>query len=178
MTSSGRHRKRRKQVDRDGNTSRSKRPRKKSRNGRKTTKRKSFTGMSLRPQRVAARSATNVLSQISEASTAGEDEDDSEDDSSESGSLLQDSNIQDDETDENLQTVHRNYPKVEQRPLDVSEDVIKPLDQVETQINVENRKRLVLKISLRDHKKYLPSEINTAQWNNQNGLAQYCWCWR
>lgn len=171
MTSSGRRCKRRKQGDHDGNTSRSKRPRKKSRNGRKTTKRKSFTGMSLRPQRVAARSATNVLSQISEGSTAGEDEDDSEDDSSESGSLLQDSNIQDDETDENLQTVHRNYPKVEQRPLDLSEDAIKPLDQVETQINVENRKRLVLKISLRDHKKSVPSEINTAQSNNQNGLA-------
>lgn len=168
MTSPGRLVKSRKLGEHDGNASSSKRPHKKSRPSRLTKKRKSSTAMSLRPQRIAARSATNVLSQISEASTAGEDEEDLEDVSSESESFLQASNGQTDESDEKLRTVHRKYPKVKHGSVDMSDDVTKPLEQVDTQMNGENKKRLVLKISLKDRKKSVPSEITISQCNNQN----------
>lgn len=168
MSSPGRLVKSRKLGDHDNNASSSRRPRKKSRPSRLTKKRKSSTAMSLRPQRIAARSASNVLSEISEASTTGEDEEDWEDVLYESESILQASNGQSDDSDENLQTVHRKYPKVKHGSVDTSGDVIKPPEQVATQMNGENKKRLVLKISLKDRKKSVPSVITISQCNNQN----------
>lgn len=168
MTSPGRLVKSRKLGDPDNNASSSKRPRKKSRPTRLTKKRKSSTAMSLRPQRIAARSASNVHSEISEASTAGEDEEDWEDVSSESESFLQASNDQSDESDEDLRTVHRKYPKVKHGSVDTSGDVTKLPEQVDTQVNGENKKRLVLKISLKDRKKSVPPESTISQCNNQN----------
>uniref|UniRef100_A0A166CCV4 Uncharacterized protein n=1 Tax=Daucus carota subsp. sativus TaxID=79200 RepID=A0A166CCV4_DAUCS len=173
MTSPGRLVKSRKLGDHDDNASSSRRPRKKSRPTRLSKRRKSSTAMSLRPQRIAARSASNVLSEISEASTTGEDEEEWEDVLSESESFLQASDGQSDESDENVRTVHRKYPKVKHGSMDTSGNVIKPPEHVVTQMNGENKKRLVLKISLKDRKKSVPSEITISQGNNQNESSSF-----
>lgn len=54
------------------------------------------------------------------------------------------------------------------RSVDTSGDVTKLPEQVDTQVNGENKKRLVLKISLKDRKKSVPPESTISQCNNQN----------
>ena len=76
MTSSGRCVKRRNLDEHDASSSRTKRV-KKQKSGRKTSK-KSVKAKALRPQRIAARNAMSLFSQITEAS-ADEDESGSED---------------------------------------------------------------------------------------------------
>uniref|UniRef100_A0A5B6ZVE8 Putative bromodomain and WD repeat-containing protein 3 n=1 Tax=Davidia involucrata TaxID=16924 RepID=A0A5B6ZVE8_DAVIN len=169
MTSSGRPVRRRNLDEHDDTSSRS-RSTKKSKNSRKTLKRKSFKLKSLRPQRVSARNALNNFSQITGASKDGDDGGGSEDDSSESESMLQDSNIQSNESNGNLHNVQQIYSKDEQASFN-PEDVVKLPKIHESQTNVGSRRRLVLKFSLRDSKKSIPSENTRTQCDNQADLA-------
>lgn len=153
-TTSGRRVKRRNLIE-HGSTSSSRSKRTKWKNGRRTSKSKV---QSLRPQRVSARNAINFSSQIAEASTSEEEDDGSEDTSSESESLLQDSNIQSSEPVGDLQNKNQNYLKSEKASLDESEDVVKPPKYLYSQTNVENRKKLILKFSIRNPTKSVVSE--------------------
>lgn len=174
MTTSGRRVKRRNLIEHDG-TSSSRSKRTKWNNGRRTSKRKA---QSLRPQRVSARNAINFSSQIAEASIS-EDEDDedeeeddgSEDNSSESESLLQDSNIQSNEPVGDLQNKNQNYLKSEKASLDESEDVVKPPKHLDSQTNVVNRKKLILKFSLRNPTKSVVSENSRTLCVNQANVT-------
>ncbi|XP_010259313.1 PREDICTED: bromodomain and WD repeat-containing protein 1 [Nelumbo nucifera] len=156
-TSSGRRVKRRNLDECDGTLPRSNRS-KKSRNGRKASRKKSSASKSLRPQRVAARNALNLFSRISGASTDGEDEENVENDSSESDSVLQDSNVQNYESDRSMQNLQQKHSKGKDTSLDDLDNVVKPPEASESQMNVGNRKRLVLKLPVRDSKKLIPPE--------------------
>jgi len=151
VTSSGRRIKRRNLDECDGNSLKCNRTRK-SRNGRKASKRKSSKSKSLRPQRAAARNALNLFSKITGTSTDGEDEDGSEN-LSESESSLQDSVIESDESDRSLQTEQIKHSKGKEVSLDESEDVVELYEPPESLINGGNRKRLVLKLPIRDSNK-------------------------
>ncbi|KAA8549090.1 hypothetical protein F0562_000774 [Nyssa sinensis] len=105
-----------------------------------------------------------------EASKDGEDEGGSDDDSSESESMLQDSHIQSKESNGNLRNVQQIYSIDEQASFG-SEDVVKAPKILESQTNAGNRRRLVLKFSLRDSKKSVPSENTRTQCENQADLA-------
>lgn len=155
MTSSGRRVKRRNLDECDGNPVRCNQTRK-SRNGRKASKRKSSTSKSLRPQRAAARNALNLFSRITGTSTEGEDEDGSEN-LSESESTLQDSVVESDESDRSLQNERTKHLKGKEVPLDESEDVIEPYELPESHIDGGTRKRLVLKLPIRDSNKLVLS---------------------
>jgi PH-interacting protein len=151
MTSSGRRVKRRNLDGCDGNSLKCNRTRK-SRNGRKSSKRKSSKSKSLRPQRAAARNALNLFSKITGTSTDGEDEDGSEN-LSESESSLQDSAIDSDESDKSLQTEQIKHSKGKGVSLDESDDVVELYEPPESLISSGNRKRLVLKLPIRDSNK-------------------------
>nr|XP_023895389.1 bromodomain and WD repeat-containing protein 3 [Quercus suber]POE57423.1 isoform c of bromodomain and wd repeat-containing protein 1 [Quercus suber] len=159
MTSSGRRVKRRNLDECDGNPHRFNRTRK-SRNGRKASKRKS-TSKSLRPQRAAARNALNLFSKITGTSTDGEDEDGSEDNLSESESSLQDSIIESDKSDSSLQNEQSKYLKGKEVSLDDCEDLVEPCELPESHFNDGNRKRLIFKLPIRDSNKLvLPRSIS------------------
>ena len=151
MTSSGRRVKRRNLDGCDENSLKCNRTRK-SRNGRKSSKRKSSKSKSLRPQRAAARNALNLFSKITGTSTDGEDEDGSEN-LSESESSLQDSVIESDESDKSLQTEQIKHSKGKGVSLDESDDVVELYEPPESLISGGNRKRLVLKLPIRDSNK-------------------------
>ncbi|KAH7578253.1 hypothetical protein JRO89_XS01G0359900 [Xanthoceras sorbifolium] len=155
-TSSGRRVKKRNLDERDGSLSGSNRT-KKSKSIQKPLKSKSSKEKSLRPQRVAARNARTMFSRITGTST-GEDDSESEYDSSNSDSVLQDPLIESKEADRNLQNMQQKCRKGEQQAIVDSEYVAKPTELHESQLNIGNRKRLVLKFSLRDLKKPLPVE--------------------
>ncbi|KAL6193665.1 hypothetical protein ACLB2K_034749 [Fragaria x ananassa] len=152
MPSSGRCIKRRNLDDRDDHSFRSNRKRK-SRHGRKSSKKKCSTSKSLRPQRVAARNALTLFSKITGRHTDGEDEDGSEGEISGSESTLQDSNVESDGSDRENHL--SNHTKGKQVLLDESEDPVKSHELPELQRNSGNRRRLVLKLPRR------PSNTNT-----------------
>lgn len=153
MTSSGRRVKRRNLDESDGNAAfRNKRTRK-SGNRQKPSRRKSSTSKSLRPQRAAARNARSFFSKITGASTDGEDEDGSEGELSESESDPQDSNIESEESGRSLLNEQRKHSKGKEISLDDSEDVTK-LDIPESHVNTGIRRRLVLKLPVRDSNKH------------------------
>ncbi|XP_051118937.1 uncharacterized protein LOC127243109 isoform X2 [Andrographis paniculata] len=130
-----------------GSTSRSK-ARKKLKHAQNTSKRKPTKSKSLRPQRVAAHNAINSFSQISETSTDEEDEDDggSASDTSDSELCLEDSTIQ-------------RYSNVPSVSLDGSEDCgDHPLKNFDSDINVGNKKKLVVRFSL--HRRGAPTYTN------------------
>lgn len=149
-TSSGRRVRKRNLNDCDGMPSGSNRI-KKSKKRRKSSKRKSSNTRMLRPQRIAARNARNMLSQMDEESTTDEEDADLEDESSDS---LQDSDV--------VSEPERKSPNLgeeQKQPfLDALADASKPPASSESQANVGNKRRLVLKFSLRDSKKNLPLE--------------------
>lgn len=149
MTSSGRRVKRKNLDEYDGNTQRNDQ-RRKSRHGRKASKKKSSSLKSSRPQRAAARNALTLFSRITGVSTDGEDEDGSEGDSSESESILQDSSINSEESDKSLQNKQHEHSKGKEICVDESEDVVKTHECSEPPLNAGNRKRLVLKLPVRD----------------------------
>ncbi|XP_057483241.1 uncharacterized protein LOC130769996 [Actinidia eriantha] len=144
MTLSGRCVKRRNLDEHDASSSRTKRV-KKQKSGRKSSK-KSVNTKALRPQRIAARNAMSLFSQITEAS-ADEDEGGSEDDSSESEITQQDSNLLSNEADCNLQNLRLKDAKAEKASLCNSVDVVKPLEPYASQMNT-GKTRLVLKLPL------------------------------
>ena len=170
MSSSGRRIKKRNLDECDGTISRSNRM-KKSRSSRKVSKRKSSKAKTSRPQRVAARNALNMFSQITVTSSDGEDENDSENDSSDSESVLQDSDIQSNESDGNLQNMQQTCAKEEHSSLDEFTDVATPPAPSESQSIVGNKPRLVLKFSLRDSKKHVSPEDTRFKCDNEAGLV-------
>ncbi|XP_019428466.1 PREDICTED: bromodomain and WD repeat-containing protein 3-like isoform X1 [Lupinus angustifolius] len=144
MTFSGRHASKRNLNECDGNPSGSNRAKKKSKGVSKSSKMKYPKAKTLRPQRVAARNARNMFSQISD--TDGE-HDISKDDSSDS---LEDLDI----LSESERKMHNKHELKE--PL--FGNVAKPPAHSESQVKVEKKLGLVLKISLRDSKKNVPLE--------------------
>ncbi|XP_070012397.1 uncharacterized protein [Nicotiana sylvestris] len=157
VTSSGR-RLRKKVKDEDvGTSSRSLRTRK-SRNGQKATaKEKSTKLKSLRPQRGAAHPA--IVRYHSDSSSDEEDEGSSEDDSLETESPECWSSDQSIESDDKLLSKQRNYS------TGGSVDV--PPKSAEPQTNGENKRRLVLKLKIRDAKKLELSKDTATQCGNQ-----------
>ncbi|XP_007051094.2 PREDICTED: bromodomain and WD repeat-containing protein 3 isoform X1 [Theobroma cacao] len=147
-TSSGRRVKKRCLDEHDGSISGNNRT-KNSKSGRKASKKKSSKSKSLRPQRVAAQNARSMMSRITGTSTDGEDEVDLEGDSSNSESFSEDSSIESSDIERNLESIQLMSMKKEQE----SEDVAWSHELPKSQSNVVNRKRLVLKFSLRDSKK-------------------------
>lgn len=161
-TSSGRRVKKRYLVARDGTIPKTSRT-KKSKSGRKASKRKSSKGKTLRPQRTAARNARSIMSRITGTSTDGDDEVDSEGDSSNSESFSQDSSTQNSETERHLENVKLKSIKKEQE----SEGIVWSHELPKTQSDTLNRKRLVLKFSLRDSRKPAASEATRLNTGNQ-----------
>ncbi|XP_061338407.1 uncharacterized protein LOC133285221 isoform X2 [Gastrolobium bilobum] len=149
MTSSGRRVRKRNLDECNGNTSGSNRT-KKSKGSLKSSKRKSSKAKPLRPQRIAAHNARNMFSQIGETTTDGEDSD-SEDELSDS---LQDS----DKLSESERKLHNKHDEFKRPILQDFANVSKPPAYSESQVNNENRRRLVVKFSLRDSKKNAPLE--------------------
>ncbi|KAK9288906.1 hypothetical protein L1049_017375 [Liquidambar formosana] len=164
MTSSGRRVKRRNLDECDGNSFRKNRTRK-SRSGRKAP-RKSSTSKSLRPQRAAARNALSLFSRITGTSTDAEEEDGSEDDLSGSESTLH-SNIESDESDGSLQNEKIKRAKGKEVLFDEAEDVVKPHEFHGSHMNTGNRRRLVLKLPIRDSNKPVPSDSSVFKYDLQ-----------
>ncbi|QCE13346.1 WD40 repeat [Vigna unguiculata] len=147
MTSSGRRVKRRNLDECDVNTIGSSRSRK-GKSGQKISRRKFSKSKSSRPQRAAARNALHLFSKITGTPTDG-DEDSLIGDFSDSESTLQESNIDSDESDGSLQNDQLNYSKGKEVSYYESED-IKPHELTETRVNSMNKRRLVLKLPIRD----------------------------
>lgn len=165
MTSSGRRVKRRNLDENDGNPLRSNKTRK-SKSGRKVSRKKSSKSKSLRPQRAAAKNALNLFSKITGTSTDGEDEDGLGVDTSESESTLQDSNIESDESDKYLQNEQRKHLKGKEISVNDS-DVVEYHKVPEIQINAGSRKKLVLKLPLRDSNKLVAQQSTVSKCGNQ-----------
>ncbi|KAK7392242.1 hypothetical protein VNO78_20674 [Psophocarpus tetragonolobus] len=166
MTSSGRRVRKRNLDECNGNTSGSNRPRKKSKGTSKSSKRKSSKAKTLRPQRIAAHNARSMFSQIDETSTDGEDND-SDDEASDS---FQDP----DDLSESDREMDHKHDELKKPCLEKFADVSKPPACSESRANVETRPRLVVKFSLRDSKKNVPTEdTRLASETLDNMVCQY-----
>lgn len=156
VKSSGRRLKRG-NIDESGGSSSRTRRAKKQKNGRTTSKRKSIKEKSLRPQRAAARNALTSFSQI-QVLSSDEDDESLEDDSSESETMLQNSDAESEELNLNLLDEQLKDPKAEPTSSHASEKIGHP-------------KRLVLKFSIRDTKKSEASESIPPLIENQSDLV-------
>lgn len=166
MTSSGRRVKRRNLDECDDNALRNNRS-KKGKSGRKKSRRRSSKSKSSRPQRAAARNALHLFSKITGTPTDGE-EDSFDGDFSESESSLQESNIESDESGRHLQNDQQKYSKGKEISLDESEDT-KSHELPEPCTNAVNRRRLVLRLPVRDSKPVL--ETSVQKFDNQAELV-------
>lgn len=166
MTSSGRRLKKRNMDEHDGSLSGSNGG-KKLKGVQKVSKRKSSKAKSSRPQRVAARNARNMLSKITGTSTdEDDDDDDSEDNTSNCESGLQDLTVQNNRGDGYLQNAQEKCTKEDK--LVLVEDMAKPPELPESQSVLGNRKKIVLKFSLRDSKK--PVSPEESRLNGENHI--------
>ncbi|PON72397.1 Guanine nucleotide-binding protein, beta subunit [Trema orientale] len=144
---------------------------KKPKTGRKIAKKKTSKSKTSRPQRLAARNAQNMFSQITETSSDGEDEYESANDSSDSNLVLEDLNMQSNESDRNFKNMRQSRAREEAPSLDELEEKAKPPLVSESQSNVPTKPRLLLKFSLRDSKKQLPLEDTKSRHDNQADLV-------
>lgn len=167
MTSFGRRVKRKNLDEYEGSSIRDNHGRK-SRNGWKTSKKKS--SKSSRPRRAAARNALHLFSRITGASADGEDEDCSEGDSSESKSTVQDSYTKSEESDASLHDEHHGHSKGKEVYLDQSEDMGMLYQDPKSHLNDGNRKRLVLKLPNRDSNKVAPQSAKL-EYESQSAQA-------
>ena len=172
MTSSGRRVKKR-NLDESAGTSSGSHRNKKPKTGRKVSKRKPSKAKTLRPKRLAARNARNMLSKISGTSSDGEDEAGSEHDSSDSEVVLlrdsesnssdsesvqlKDTKMQSNDPDRKVQSIRQNRAREEDPSSNELEELAKSSQYSESQLK-ENKQKLVLKFSLRDLKKDVPQE--------------------
>lgn len=138
----------------------------------KISKKKSSKAKTSRPQRLAACNARNMLSKISGTSSDGEDEYDSVYDSSDSDLGPQDLNIQNKNySDWNFQNMHQKSAREEDPSSnELEEEMTKPSPFSESQSNVKNKPRLVLKFTIRDSKKQVPPE-DTEHKRDEHDLA-------
>ncbi|MED6118897.1 hypothetical protein PIB30_007060, partial [Stylosanthes scabra] len=157
MTSSGRRVRKRNLNECVGNPSGSNRNKK----SKKSSKRKSSKAKALRPQRTAARNARNMFSQIGETSTDGDDDDHEDDESSES---LQDSDI----PSESERKMHSKHDELQKPAMEDFGNAVKSPVYSEPPVNVENRRRLVLKFSLA--KKTVPLEDTSPSCETHSNL--------
>lgn len=166
-TASGRRVKKRILDEQEGTSSRSKRL-KKSKLAQRTSRRKSTKSKSLRPQRVAARNAINNFSQIPETSTDEDCEYASAIETSDSESSLEGSSFQRKIQNDSLLNVQREYMASSNK----SEEVIKPcLSHPDGQINVGNKKKLVLRFSLHHRNPPTLSENHVSRLESQTTIA-------
>ncbi|XP_019441306.1 PREDICTED: bromodomain and WD repeat-containing protein 1-like isoform X2 [Lupinus angustifolius] len=142
-TSSARRVRKRNLKECDGNPSGSNRAKKKSKGISKPSKRKPSNAKTLRPQRIAARNARNMFSQISDT--------DKEDGISENESSdgLKDSDF----LNEPERKTPNKHDELKEPFLEEFANVAKPPTHCESQVKVETKQRLVLKLYLRDSKK-------------------------
>ncbi|KAG7018575.1 Bromodomain and WD repeat-containing protein 1 [Cucurbita argyrosperma subsp. argyrosperma] len=168
MTSSGRRVKRRNMDEYEGDTVRNSRNRK-LKSGHRASKKKSAS-KSLRPQRAAARNARNWISSFKGKCTDGEDEYESGGDCSESESTLEDSDIESDEYERSLQNRNK-HSKGKEVFLDEAELITKPLDVPESRVDSGNRKKLILKFSLKNPNKVDPPSNTTLTCTNMADVA-------
>lgn len=152
ITSSGRRLKRRHLNECDGTTSRMSRSRK-SRKGKKSLKRKPSTSKSLRPQRAAARNARHWLSQFNGEGT-DEDGGTSEDETSDSESVLAESDIQSIESDRSVQNIQHKSLKGKE----VSSDELVSTSELQPHTIAKDQRRFVLKLPVRNPKVSHPAE--------------------
>ncbi|KAK9147036.1 hypothetical protein Sjap_006939 [Stephania japonica] len=169
MTSSGRRVKRRNLDDRDGTSAQCSRPRK-SRNGQKALRKKLSKSKTLRPQRLAARNALHLFSRINGAADDEEDES-SETDSSESDSDLLESRIHNSESDRYLQNAQHRNPREREALNNETNDIVKTDEHPESSTNPAGRRRLVLKLPVRDLKKYASLGNTKSEITQQVDLA-------
>ncbi|KAK7356332.1 hypothetical protein VNO80_15601 [Phaseolus coccineus] len=162
-TSSGRRVRKRNLDDCNGNTSGSNRPCKKSKGNSKSSKRKSSKAKTLRPQRVAAHNARHMFSQIDETSTDEEDNDSSD----ESSDSFQDP----DDFSEPEREMDMKRDEFKKSHIKKFANVSKPPVCSESQSNVETRPRLVLKFSLRDSKKSVPTEDSKTTFETEDNMV-------
>ncbi|CAI9765823.1 unnamed protein product [Fraxinus pennsylvanica] len=151
MTSSGR-RVKRKNLDEFDDNSFTNNLNRKSRNGRKSSRKKSSL-KSLRPQRAAARNALHLFSRITGTSTEAEEINGFTGDSSGSESTLQDSSFESEESDASLQNEWHEHSKGKEISLDQSEDAGKPHSCTDSPSNAGSKRRLILKLPNRDFSK-------------------------
>ncbi|VFQ68660.1 unnamed protein product [Cuscuta campestris] len=152
VTSSGK-RIRKRIIDKDVSSSKSKRTGK-SRKSRKTAKKNSTKPKPLRPQRVATRYANNVFLHHSDLST-GEEDDASSDYYSSENDSQEGSFVQSEDSDGMLEDDCVKYLTDEQTP---ASDELPTCSQ--PQVNVEKKRGLVLKFSIRDAKKPVPLKLS------------------
>ncbi|XP_050237494.1 uncharacterized protein LOC126687133 isoform X2 [Mercurialis annua] len=126
---------------------------KKFKSARKVSKRKSSKAISSRPQRVAARNALTMFPKMTETSTDGDDEDNSEEAASSSESGLLDSDIESD-----MKNMPVEYAKEEKLAVLEVEDIAKPPKLVESQSNSGSKKKLIVKLSFRSKKPVSPKD--------------------
>ncbi|KAH6811226.1 WD40 domain-containing protein [Perilla frutescens var. frutescens] len=166
-TASGRRVKKRILDEHEGTSSRSKRY-KKSKIAQRTSRRKSTKSKSSRPQRVAARNAINNFSQIPETSTDEDGEDGSAVETSDSESSLEGSFIQRKEQSDSLLNVRREYMASSNK----SKEVVKPcLSNPDSQLNVGNKKKLLLRFSLHHRNPPTLSENPVGRLESQTTIA-------
>ncbi|CAH9097729.1 unnamed protein product [Cuscuta epithymum] len=155
MTSSGRRVKRKNLDEYDGSLHRNNHGRK-SRNARKTSKKKSSKSL-MRPRRAAARNALHLFSRITGASMEREDEDFSGGNSSGSKSSLQDSYTESESENSFPDAHHHGHSKGKEVCLDQSEDIGK------SHLSNGNKRRLVLRFLNRDSSRVaLPAMLEPA----------------
>lgn len=150
-------------VDQNRTSSRIKKY-KKSKTSQRTSRRKFPTSKLLRTQRIAARNAINIFSQMSEVSTEGED-DGSEGDSSDSESSFEASASRSKEQNEQMK-----HSTVEKISSDGSKVVVRPLKGLQSETGVESKKKLVVKFSLRDPSTPALSETQKEQFKSKTSL--------
>lgn len=159
MTTSGRRVKKRSLDERDGSVSGSKKIKKSK--SRKVSQKKSSKSKLFRSQRVAARNARDMLSKFTGSSTDDDDDVYLDDDSSNSES----------EISGNLDKMPQKSTIKEPPLLLESKDVARPLELNESQSNNGNRKRLILKFSLRDSKKQEPPGETRLKADNKSEIS-------
>lgn len=165
MTSSGRRVKRKNLDQCDGSSIRNNRSRK-SRNGRKAKSKKSSSKS--RPQRAAARNALHLFSQITGASPDG-DINCSDHNSSESGSALQDSSFESEESDASLPKEWYENLKGKEISLDHAARAEQP--EPESHSNAGSRKRLILKLPNRDSSKFALLQNTDSKFDGESAGA-------
>lgn len=165
MTSSGRRVKRKNLDHCDGSLVRNQHSRK-SRNGRKTKRKKSSSKS--RPQRAAARNALHLFSRITGASTDG-DVNGSDHNSSESESALQDSSFESEESDASLQNGWHENLKGKEVSLDHTIEADQP--HPESHLIAGSRKRLILKLPNRDSSKFASQQNIGLKFDGQFTVA-------
>ncbi|KAJ8766361.1 hypothetical protein K2173_022420 [Erythroxylum novogranatense] len=170
LTSSGRRVKRKNLDECDDNLLKNNGTRK-SRMGRKLSKRKSATSKALRPQRAAARNALTLFTKLTGSASDGEDEDDLEGDSSESESMLQDSIIDSSGSDRSFQNEQIRHWKGKEVSLDDSDNFAWSHELPVAQTNVGDRQRLVLKLPIRNTNKMASPDSAQPQYENHVNLT-------